>query len=70
MDALGTLHNPAPVVAWNLDKRYLLDLAAAGVPVIPTRVCDDAAEVAAGARRGRRATGRWWSSRWCRRAAG
>ena len=44
--ALGTLHNPAPVVEWNLDKRYLLDLAAAGVPVIPTRVCADAVEVA------------------------
>jgi hypothetical protein len=43
---LGTLHNPAPVVAWNLDKRYLLDLAAAGVPVISTQVCTDAAEVA------------------------
>jgi glutathione synthase/RimK-type ligase-like ATP-grasp enzyme len=44
---LGTLHNPASVVAWNLDKRYLLDLAGAGVPVISTRVCTDAAEVAA-----------------------
>ena len=31
------LHNPPPVVAWNHDKRrYLQDLAAAGVPVIPT----------------------------------
>lgn len=43
---LGTLHNPAQVVGWNLDKRYLVDLAALGVPVIPTRVCDDAADVA------------------------
>ncbi len=47
MDRLGTLHNPAPVVRWNLDKRYLVDLATAGVPVIPTRVCDDDAAVAA-----------------------
>jgi hypothetical protein len=39
VDALGTLHNPALVIAWNLDKRYLHDLAAAGVPVIPTSVC-------------------------------
>ncbi|MEU9730325.1 hypothetical protein [Streptomyces sp. NPDC048002] len=31
------LANPAPVVRWNLDKRYLGDLAAAGVPVVPTR---------------------------------
>ncbi len=46
MGALGTLRNPASVVRWNLDKRYLLDLAESGVPVIPTRVCDDAAEVA------------------------
>jgi glutathione synthase/RimK-type ligase-like ATP-grasp enzyme len=46
MDGLGTLHNPAPVVAWNLDKRYLVDLAAAGVPVTPTRVCPDGDTVA------------------------
>jgi glutathione synthase/RimK-type ligase-like ATP-grasp enzyme len=30
------LVNPADVVAWNTDKRYLADLAAAGVPVVPT----------------------------------
>ncbi|MGA2837237.1 MAG: hypothetical protein ABSF84_11630 [Acidimicrobiales bacterium] len=46
MDRLGSLHNPAPVIAWNLDKRYLLDLAGAGVPVIPTRVCGDGRDVA------------------------
>ncbi|MET8450461.1 hypothetical protein [Streptomyces sp. NPDC005209] len=28
--------NPAAVVRWNTDKRYLGDLAAAGVPVVPT----------------------------------
>jgi glutathione synthase/RimK-type ligase-like ATP-grasp enzyme len=28
--------NPVPVVRWNLDKHYLGELAAAGVPVIPT----------------------------------
>ena len=28
--------NPADVVAWNTDKTYLRELAAAGVPVIPT----------------------------------
>ncbi|HEY4927968.1 MAG TPA: hypothetical protein VIH95_02385 [Acidimicrobiales bacterium] len=43
--ALGTLHNPAPVISWNLDKRYLLDLSAAGVPIIPTAVCNTADEV-------------------------
>ncbi|MFE6426185.1 MULTISPECIES: ATP-grasp domain-containing protein [Streptomyces] len=31
------LANPAPVVRWNTDKRYLADLAAAGVPTVPTR---------------------------------
>lgn len=31
------LANPAGVVRWNADKRYLGDLAAAGVPVVPTR---------------------------------
>jgi len=30
------LLNPAPVLAWNSDKAYLQDLAAAGVPVVPT----------------------------------
>jgi len=30
------LVNPADVVTWNTDKRYLADLAAAGVPVVPT----------------------------------
>ncbi|WP_030173293.1 ATP-grasp domain-containing protein [Streptomyces sp. NRRL S-813] len=29
--------NPVDVVRWNADKRYLGDLAAAGVPVVPTR---------------------------------
>ena len=30
------LADPADVLAWNTDKRYLLDLGAAGVPVVPT----------------------------------
>lgn len=30
------LVNPADIVAWNTDKRYLSELAAAGVPIIPT----------------------------------
>ena len=30
------LANPAEVLAWNTDKRYLGELAAAGVPVVPT----------------------------------
>lgn len=34
-DRMTTLLNPLPVVRWNTDKRYLADLAGAGVPVIP-----------------------------------
>ena len=30
------LANPAEVVAWNTDKTYLRELAAAGLPVVPT----------------------------------
>ncbi|MEV0397053.1 ATP-grasp domain-containing protein [Polymorphospora rubra] len=30
------LANPADVVVWNTDKRYLRELAAGGVPVVPT----------------------------------
>ena len=44
----GTLLlNPADVVAWNTDKRYLAELAAAGVPVVPTAWAGDAAAFAA-----------------------
>lgn len=37
--------NPVPMIQWNIDKHYLGDLAAAGVPVIPTTFveCDGAA---------------------------
>ncbi|MFG2709881.1 RimK family alpha-L-glutamate ligase [Streptomyces goshikiensis] len=31
------LHSPAEVVRWNSDKTYLAELAAAGVPTVPTR---------------------------------
>lgn len=30
------LVNPAPVLAWNTDKTYLAELAASGVPCVPT----------------------------------
>lgn len=37
VEAMGVpLWNPASVVRWNADKRYLRDLEAAGVPVVPT----------------------------------
>ncbi|RFU37323.1 hypothetical protein DZF91_33520 [Actinomadura logoneensis] len=35
-DALPRVANPAPVLRWNTDKRYLRDLAEAGVPTVPT----------------------------------
>jgi O-ureido-D-serine cyclo-ligase len=34
--ATSELHNPASVLRWNSDKRYLRDLAGAGVPIVPT----------------------------------
>ncbi len=34
--AVPHLLNPPDVVAWNTNKRYLADLAAAGVPTVPT----------------------------------
>lgn len=36
VDAVTRLANPAPAIAWNTDKHYLLDLADDGVPVVPT----------------------------------
>ncbi|MGW6704535.1 ATP-grasp domain-containing protein [Streptomyces sp. NPDC054956] len=35
--AVTALHNPAHVVRWNSDKTYLAELAARGVPTVPTR---------------------------------
>ncbi|WP_438295642.1 ATP-grasp domain-containing protein [Streptomyces sp. HUAS TT7] len=34
------LLNPAPMVRWNSDKRYLVELSERGVPVVPTRVLE------------------------------
>ncbi len=35
----AALHNPLAVLRWTTDKRYLADLAAAKVAVVPTRWC-------------------------------
>ena len=35
-ESVPRLHNPARVLRWNTDKRYLADLAGAGLPVVPT----------------------------------
>ncbi len=36
---LAPLHNPEPLLRWSTDKRYMADLAAAGVAVVPTAWC-------------------------------
>ncbi|HSK95591.1 MAG TPA: hypothetical protein VK891_03160, partial [Euzebyales bacterium] len=36
VDRVGAVLNPPAVLAWNSDKRYLTELAAAGVPTVPT----------------------------------
>jgi len=38
------IFNPADIVSWNVDKRYLRDLAEAGIRVIPTRFVDRVSE--------------------------
>jgi len=44
VDAATTLRNRRPTIEWNLDKRYLRDLDAAGVPTIPTIWTEPGAE--------------------------
>jgi hypothetical protein len=43
--ATTPLLNCAHTIRWNLDKRYLLDLEAEGVAIVPTTVCDDPGQV-------------------------
>jgi hypothetical protein len=45
--ATTPLLNCAHTIRWNLDKRYLLDLEAEGVAIVPTTVCDDEESVRA-----------------------
>lgn len=47
--AVPRLANPADVVAWNSDKTYLAELAAAGVPVVPTAIARPGADLPAAA---------------------
>lgn len=44
IDRSTTLINPLAVVHWNHHKRYLLQLASAGLPVVPTRCLSRGAE--------------------------
>ncbi len=36
VEAVTRLVNPAAVVRWNTDKRYLAELQSAGIPIVPT----------------------------------
>ncbi len=45
----SVLLHGASTFRWNVDKSYLLELAAAGVPVVPTVLLDDPADLAAAA---------------------
>ncbi|RFU20242.1 ATP-grasp domain-containing protein [Geodermatophilus marinus] len=45
VEAVTRLLNPAEVLAWNTDKRYLVELADAGVPVVPTAWAGDEADL-------------------------
>lgn len=38
VEKLTRIVNPVPVIRWNADKRYLVELDAAGIPVVPTQV--------------------------------
>lgn len=44
VEAVTRLANPVALMAWNIDKRYLVDLAADGVAVVPTTVLDPGRE--------------------------
>jgi hypothetical protein len=45
--SLTTMHNPAELLEWNLDKRYLAELASVGVRVVPTSYASNSAELRA-----------------------
>lgn len=37
--------NPVPLIEWNIDKRYLVELAGMGVPVVPTTYVERVADI-------------------------
>ena len=43
---LTTLLNPLAVIRWNTDKRYMRDLARAGVPIVPTQFVEPGMDAA------------------------
>jgi len=44
VEAATVLRNPAGLIAWNIDKTYLRELATAGVPTVPTVWVDRGAD--------------------------
>lgn len=44
VDEVTELRNPPAMVRWSVDKRYLLELEAAGVPIVPTNVVEPGEE--------------------------
>jgi len=44
--ALTTMHNTVDLIEWNMDKRYLAELAASGVAVVRTAYASSSAELA------------------------
>ncbi|TWI02960.1 O-ureido-D-serine cyclo-ligase [Luteimonas cucumeris] len=44
VDAVTTLLNPLPVLRWNTDKHYLAELAAAGIPTVPSSFVEPESE--------------------------
>lgn len=45
VEAVAELRNPADLIAWNSDKRYLRELAEAGVPTVPTLWAERGTEI-------------------------
>jgi glutathione synthase/RimK-type ligase-like ATP-grasp enzyme len=45
VEAATALHNPADLIAWNSDKRYLRKLAEAGVPTVQTLWVERGADI-------------------------
>ncbi len=44
VDTLTRLVNPLELIRWNTDKRYLIELGARGLPVVPTRLATTSEE--------------------------
>ncbi|MBS1848433.1 MAG: hypothetical protein JST73_09170 [Actinobacteria bacterium] len=45
IETATTVRNCPTMIRWNLDKTYLSVLQRAGIPIVPTEFCDDAAAV-------------------------